>query len=441
MQNISGFPYFEVQFNKEGSIHETNEAQEAATFIGAQGITDLFVISHGWNNDMADARSLYREFFRVLREALDRGGIAGLDQRKYAVLAVLWPSKKFADKELIPSGAASVGSPVTVSYLQQELEDLKLIFDAPSQKTAIDEAKKLVPNVDNSPEARRRFAELLRSLLAHQTQDREDAENQFFKLKGEEIMDRLSKPVPIAVPKPAGGAGGAARVGAGTTTPAGGAAGFFSGIKSGARNIINMVTYYEMKERAGTVGRNGVNQILRTLRQQAPNLKIHLIGHSFGGRLVTAAADGPESVDPVKPNSMTLLQAAFSHHGFAERYDNTNDGFFRKIVTQKKITGPIVITHTENDRAVGQAYPIASLLAGQQAAALGDKNSLYGGIGRNGAQKTPEGIELPLRPVGGRYEFEAGKLYSLNSDAFIFGHSDISKGEVAQAVLYAVAAT
>jgi hypothetical protein len=440
MQTISGFPYFEVQFNKEGSIHETNEAQEAATFIRAEGITDLFVISHGWNNDMADARTLYRDFFRVLRDGLDRGGIAGLDQRKYAVVAILWPSKRFADKELIPSGAASVGSPVTVSYLQEELEDLKLIFDAPAQKTAVDEAKQLASKVDNSPEAQRRFAELLRSLLTHTAQDREDAENQFFKLKGEEIMERLSKPVPIAVPKPAVGAGGAARVGAGVM-PGGGAAGFFTGIKSGARNLINMVTYYEMKERAGTVGRNGVNQILRTLRQQAPNLKIHLIGHSFGGRLVTAAADGPEGLDPVKPNSMTLLQAAFSHHGFAQRYDNTNDGFFRKIVTQKKITGPIVITHTENDKAVGQAYPIASLIAGQQAAALGDKNSLYGGIGRNGAQKTPEGVELSLQPVGSQYQFQAGKLYSLNADACIFGHSDICKGEVAQAVLYAVAAT
>jgi hypothetical protein len=226
----------------------------------------------------------------------------------------------------------------------------------------------------------------------------------------------------------------------------GGAAGLgqiFSGMKSAARNLLNYTTYYQMKERAGTVGSVGVNAMLRALRAKVPTLKLHLIGHSFGGRLVTAAADGAAGESPLGPNSLTLLQAAFSHNGFAQRFDQIHNGFFRQVVTQNKVSGPIVITCTQNDAAVGLLYPLASLIAGQNASKLGDANDPYGGIGRNGAQHTPEVSQeaTSLQAVGNAYPFQAGKLYNLNADACISGHSDVCKDEVAYAVLAAVAVT
>ena len=53
-------------------------------------------------------------------------------------------------------------------------------------------------------------------------------------------------------------------------------------------NVLNFTTYYEMKARAGTVGKNGVGQLIDHLAPQVE--RIHLIGHSFGGRVVAAAA-------------------------------------------------------------------------------------------------------------------------------------------------------
>ena len=103
--------------------------------------------------------------------------------------------------------------------------------------------------------------------------------------------------------------------------------------------------------------------------------------------------------------------------------------------------GPIVITCTQNDKAVGVAYPLASLIAGQNASGIGDKNDPFGGIGRNGAQKTPEASDGTLLNIGGSYQFKAGKLHNLNSDAIIKGHSDITHNEVAYAILNAVAIT
>jgi hypothetical protein len=115
-----------------------------------------------------------------------------------------------------------------------------------------------------------------------------------------------------------------------------------------------------------------------------PDLRIHLIGHSFGARVVTAAVDGPAAI---RPSSLSLLQGAFSHNGFSERFDGEKDGFFRKVVGQSKVAGPILATHTVNDKAVGIAYAIASRLSFDNASALGDENDVYGGIGRNGAVK------------------------------------------------------
>ena len=83
------------------------------------------------------------------------------------------------------------------------------------------------------------------------------------------------------------------------------------------------------------------------------------------------------------------------------------------------------MTHSRNDRAVGVAYPLASRIAGQDAAGLGDENDQFGGLGRNGAQHTPERVVGTLQPVGSSYTFEPGKIYNLNADAIIvgpFGH-------------------
>lgn len=440
MAELHGFPYFEVEFNKKGKVHDQGQVQSLTDFLAQGGTSDLFVISHGWNNDMGDARNLYSRFFDNMRQVIDVGAVPGVGTRTFAIMAVLWPSKKFAEQELIASGAASAGSPITNDLLKQELEGLKGVFDDPNANAALDKAKLFVPKLEDSPKARREFADLLRSVLPEEASADVDSSSDFLKLPGDEIIKRLSKPVPIAVSKPAGGGGGAAITGGPAATTGGGAAGlgqFFSGIKSGALNLLNLTTYYQMKERAGLVGSTGVNQVLTTVRGQNSGIKIHLIGHSFGGRLVTAAAAG------VSVNTMTLLQAAFSHYGFSEHYDGANDGFFRKVVTDKSVSGPTLISFTENDRAVGKMYPLASLIAGQVAADLGDKNDKYGGIGRNGAQKTPEASDGSLLGIDGpeKYQLEPGKLYNLNADAIIKDHSDICHNEVAYALLHAVATT
>jgi hypothetical protein len=140
-------------------------------------------------------------------------------------------------------------------------------------------------------------------------------------------------------------------------------------------------------------------------------------------------------------NSLSLLQAAFSHYGFAARYDGTRDGLFRRVVVDPaRVLGVIIVTHTERDRAVGLAYPIASRIGRQIAAAFGDRNDPYGGIGRNGAQKSGA-TQLQLQHLGGAYAFVPHGLYNLDANQTIMGHSDLDYDGVGYAIACAAATT
>lgn len=445
MNEVHGFPWFEVEYDKRGRLDD--EAQEAALedFVVDERPSDLLVLAHGWNNDIAEARALYARLLEHLRSHLDAGAVAGLEDRSWGVHAVLWPSKKFADRDLIPSGAASAPG-VGEGDLDAMLAGLEGFFDAPGADQRLAEARRLVGSLETDPQARRELVDLLRPLFP----DDPDPETalelpaETFELPGDELLERLG--TPPALPEPEiGDAGGAAVVAPGVgggdgldPIEAASLGSLFSGIRAGARNFLNLLTYYTMKERARTVGRGGVHETLRVLRVARPQLRLHLVGHSFGGRLVTAAAAGTEDAPPLPVASLTLLQAAFSHHGFAENWDGEGGaGLFRPVLSEARVAGPLLVTHTANDRAVGLAYPLASRLARQVAAAIGGPDDVYGGIGRNGALVTPEASAGALLAVGGEYAFESGKLHNLLADPFIPDHGAVANPETAYAILTA----
>jgi hypothetical protein len=440
MAVIAGFPYFELQFTKDAKPFKPEEMRAVLDAVRAGEIDELFVVSHGWNNDMAEARTLYRSLFHSVRAALDQGRASALAGRRIPVLGVLWPSKRFAEDDLIPGGGASVGGQIQDARLQAQLDDLKGTFDRPDE-AALEQAKQLVPELGRSPRAQREFVDLIRSVLPPPDDAGDDASDRFFALPGDEVMRLLEPPIR---PRRRGTAeGGGASMGLATSPAAAGGAAdmgdLFRGIGAAARRVLNFATYYQMKERAGRIGAEGLNPLLGEIRAIDPHLRVHLVGHSFGGRLVTAAAMGRGGSEPVSPASLTLLQAAFSHNGFAANFDRGRDGFFREVLTARKVAGPIVITHTRNDRAVGIAYPIASRFARQDAADLGDEDDIFGGIGRNGAlvRVTPEAVAGELLDASGAYTFTAGKLHNLKADRWISGHSDVTGPEVANVILAA----
>jgi hypothetical protein len=445
MFDSSGFRAAEAQFDKDAKpLGPTKDVVDLAI---DKKLTDLIIMSHGWNNDIADARSLYTQISSSMRSIVNGSKVAGLgskvaglDGRDIGLAGVFWPSKKFADSDLIPGGAAAATSSTDESDVRAAIDDIRDLFVDVGQQAALDSARSLVPQLEDKASARKEFATHLLSVLDPAAAEREDGTSHMFSVAPGTLMDRLAVPAIIAPPQ--GTQGGALSLG-GTpqATGPGGAASLGStlgGVLGAAKNLLNGITYYEMKARAGTVGEQGVAPLITQIRNKRDDLRIHLVGHSFGGRLVSATAN---QLPKDTLASMTLLQAAFSHYGFAADWSSGQPGGFRNTITNSAISGPILITHTANDHAVGIAYAIASRIAGQNAAAVGDANDTYGGIGRNGAQKTSEAIFGQLLAVGGTYNWSQHVLHNLLADAFIKDHSDIKGEQVAYAILSAIAST
>jgi hypothetical protein len=94
----------------------------------------------------------------------------------------------------------------------------------------------------------------------------------------------------------------------------------FQALWSGGKEVLRSMSYYEMKNRAGVIGQSGLGPLLGSLAPAGSALRVHLMGHSFGARLVSFALTGlPASAvgaaSPVK--SLSLIQGAFSHFSFA----------------------------------------------------------------------------------------------------------------------------
>jgi len=210
----------------------------------------------------------------------------------------------------------------------------------------------------DSDSACEEFVKLARSLVRAGQPDRMDGSDRFFSDPPLKVFQHLGKPVSFSATALPGDRSDSAagRGGSGL-----GLGDLFSGVGSAARNVLNLITFYQMKERAGVIGASALNPILRGIRRDHPALRLHLVGHSFGGRLVSATAAGTSANTLLQAESMSLLQAAFSHYGFARNWDQkNNDGVFRRVVEKKAIRHPLIITHTTSDQAVGMAYPLTS---------------------------------------------------------------------------------
>jgi hypothetical protein len=437
-------PIFEMQIDKDQKLVTPSQEQDIINALTAPGntFTDVVVISHGWNNDMDEARTLYRNFFRSLEQVFPAA------VGKTLAIGILWPSKKFTDDQLIPGGAASADSdPGADNILLNRLEEMKNLFGDSEADDQLEQMKALVAGLSKDTNKQNQFVSLMGALLDQHTDpaQRSDDEGKASLSEraqnngGAKVLKTFGLPI---TQKPKPGGGGAATVGGLGGNPAlrpggaGGAAGLgdlFSGIKAGALRLINFTTYNVMKDRAGKTGRDAVNPLLQRIQAKVPQtLKFHLVGHSFGGRLVTATVDGPTAL---RVQTLLLLQAAYSHNGLARSFDPqnpNNSGFFHAIFDNRKVSGPILITHSKNDRAVGLAYPLASRLNGDDAAGLGDATDLFGGMGANGAQHVDK-QEISLQPVGANYDFKtSGKLvFNLNGDAIIQSHGDVARPETA----------
>ncbi|MEO7102191.1 MAG: serine-threonine protein kinase, partial [Gemmatimonadaceae bacterium] len=424
----AGFPHWEVQFDANGGLAVPDTSPDEMA-----GLADIFVFSHGWNNDATAARSLYERFFTEMRSVCDSNGIA---VATIGTVGILWPSMRWADESppVRAGGAASTtGGPPAVTD-RKLVEDLAQVFTSATQRAALTKLADLLDAKPADVASLNEFQAQMKQLVSADTdaaapEDNGEA-NGLFGQNAHTVFQRF------AAIAPQRHAGGAADIGD-----------VFGSLWNGAKEALRATTYWEMKKRAGIVGSKGLGPWINRVQVKNPSLKVHLIGHSFGARLVSNSLTALSSNAPFSVESVFLLQGAFSHFAFAGKlpFDSSRSGAL--VGMNRRVDGPLCVTHSLKDTAVGTAYPLASITSHDDASAVSDALYRWGAMGHDGAQDSGA-TEAVLGPVGTKYSFGIGAFINLDANSIITqggppsgAHSDIVHPEIAWAVLAAARLT
>lgn len=384
-------PYREVVLDKDGDGPAGQAGALAA--LARAGCTDLVLFTHGWNNSPSVATGLFDRFFEPFP------GVSG-PGRRLGYAGLVWPSIMFSD-ERVPDYPA-----------------LRSVL--PERAAAVDRIEELLGAEPADEAALSEFAGLLRELTG-------------IEAEGPAAVGALVTAPQFLVGDPAMvyGMFADALESTGDTEEA-----LFGGspaarLWKGAREALRQATYFTMKRRAGVVGERGLGPLLGELGRAAPGLRVHLVGHSFGARLIAYALRGlPAGTRNVK--SVTLLQGAFSHYAFAARlpHDRGHGGSLAGL--QGRIDGPLVACHSHRDTALRVFYPLASRVSRDDESLLGDERRWWA-IGYDGVQAVPGTAARSLAAVLSDGLPGTGCV-SVDAARVVSEHSDICHAELARVV-------
>jgi len=440
---MAGLRFWELTFDKDGDT-DSGARDRFLTEVRDAGLTDLVVFSHGWNNDHRIATALYERFFGLLA-----GQLPAARRDSVGLVGVFWPSQRWSDEPIpdfaaAPAAAAGAAAAVpreTAVAGEPELDKQTLAQLQELFPDAADQLTEMATLLGTPPTdaALTRFHDLLAEFSTRAGAGGDDGEGtgpvqppmliDDARTLFERYRDTLSS---VGVSFQDGGAGGAAGLGDA-----------LHGIWQGAKEALRQATYWQMKNRAGVVGKTGLGPVLGRLP-----VRVHLVGHSFGARLVSYALAGlPDGPSPVK--SVTLLQGAFSHFAFARPlpFDAGRNGALAGMLA--RVDGPLTACFSTHDLAVGRIYPLASLAARDDSAGAQDALFRWGGMGADGAQGVQARLD-PIRPAtpGTTYRFAAGSALNVDASEVVRAggppagaHSDIVHPELTWLVLLAAGLT
>lgn len=415
MTTIGQSSFLWLDFKKDGSEKSPWPAklQEA---VSQPGVTDLVIISHGWKNDQSAAWALYEELWLNVSAALKT-----FDPSKIVVGGVEWPSRRYqlpadfkameAEAEAADAGGVlasdDAGAGQDIEDFEEQVRGLLEAAEPEDIETFLAAAQAYVQGGA--------AADVFTTLPAASLNVGADTELKVEQAKllalasdPETTLQILAAPPTFEVSEGVGGAQGIGDV----------IGGWLQGRKVAVIRLLEQFSYYEMKQRAGVVGKR-LGEIINTLSPPA-HIRVHFIGHSFGARVVTAAAKAFDSQN-LELVSMSLLQGAYSHNGLSK----ARDGYFHDVVS--KPTGAITISHTHNDKACTLIYALASRLSRDNTKKIGDRNDEFGSMGANGAQfgsNEPDGRAALQFDVSDNFEPQRGRVNNFRADTFIKDRAD-----------------
>ena len=207
-------------------------------------------------------------------------------------------------------------------------------------------------------------------------------------------------------------------------------------------NYAEALSFYSMAKRADIVGEHGVYALIRMIFETLgamsapPPLRLHLLGHSFGCRVVCSALEQIYQNKIVIPASVTidavLLQAAFNNDELEPA------GLYGDV---PKLNLRLLVTRSGGDTSLGKWYPIAeklvNLFSGRAVVALGavgpsaPTQAQFGGAGT--VSVAPGFTYGAIVPLGQRLvvaDLTPLHIAAGPGDPFSGHHSDIYHDEI-----------
>lgn len=417
-------PFYVIPFDKAGTCTGPRTLDDLVT--AAADATDVFVFSHGWNNDWKAATSRYLRFVDQY-VALRRAQWDPPDRDYRPILAgVFWPSTALvAPGEQGPAfaGEGSADEPPAT------LTDLAAVADAlggaaPARLYELAE-RPLV-----SREEARELAEILAPALGGADDDLGRADET---VSAEDLLAAWSR-IPAAQAGAVVEPGGFVDDDPVLSEPV--AAGLLD--KLDPRQLIRSATVLLMKDRAGRVGARGVGRMLRGVVDASASSRVHLVGHSYGGKvMLSALCHGAPPSRPVE--SVLLLQPAMSALCFAADADGKGSpGGYRPALD--RCTQPLLTTFSRHDVPLTRLFHWAVRRSSDLgevviAGAPPSRFAALGGFGPQGV--TGESTVVTARSAPDAYDVSPGapRIVAIRADDVISGHGAVENPATAWALL------
>ena len=421
-------PYYIIPFDKRGACIGPQTRTHLVEAAGAGGFTDIFLFSHGWNNDWSVATGRYEQFLKGYMEMRASHDLAMPAGYKPLLVGIFWPSTAlvFGESEKGPGIAA--GDPDAVDEaVAAALDEVAAL----AEDLGADDAARLYELAQAEslgPDEALELGEILKGVYAGADDELGDSDP----VTAEDLVENWAQAQ----------TGPADLDDFGTVDAAGDTglqAAFLGGLlkKLDPRNAIRTATVYKMKDRAGKVGARGVATLLNDLLT-AGDAKVHLIGHSYGGKIVLSATAAKPLPRPVE--SMLLLQPAVSHLCFAETVPGTDrSGGYRPVLD--RVNKPVLSTFSRHDFPLTKTFHLALRRKkdlGEAQIAGDGPPSRYAALGGFGPRGCNEEL-IDIKGLNEAYALDPDvQIYGLRGDKAIDGHGDISN-EATWWALYSLA--
>jgi hypothetical protein len=455
--------YYLVLFDSDGNERPEQDGSllsQKLSDVVRDGVTDLFFASHGWKGDIPAAISQYDRWVSAMAaQAGDRDRAHALDPKfKALIVGVHWPSQPWGNED---ARTALLGDDETDEFAAEQQMDSGALVQLYAERIAdTDAAKAALAAILTAADGDEVHAQLANGELPPTL---EAAYQTLFDQAGLGLGGATAAPgsdqrtfTPIlTISEWTSAISSRAQI-----VPKGQpgllSGGFPQNVKNALLMPVRQLSFWAMKRRARHVGETGVHALLIGLQKSASAARFHLMGHSFGCIVISAAVSGPlgqgavTSRLPRPVHTLFLVQGALSLWSFAESipYPPNLPGYFQPInLPPALVSGPIVTTRSTFDQAVGTFFPLGAKLGNDLL--LGEELPEFGGVGAFGIQGTAADTthDVPVLNADADYGFDVGHIYNIDASTVIChgggpsgAHSDISHPEIAHLLWQAAVA-